>query len=196
MKKLENDSIREEIISASQAVFQRYGYVRVSMQDISKECGKGRSTLYHYFKNKEEVLDAVCYKIFSKCLQESEQAISKRKSFSANIEAFNAAKLTHLREMVKENKLAIDDLRQNPSSFLIKLRAFAEEEVAVIKRIINWGMENRDVSELPDEDSQFLAETLHAAFKSFEQEIIIFGRFPNYENKVAWLAQMFHKGLL
>lgn len=196
MKKFENDLVREDIINASQAVFQRYGYIRVSMQDISKECSKGRSTLYHYFKNKEEVLDAVCFKIFTKCLSESEQAISKRKSFSANIEAFNAAKLKNLRQMEQEYKLAIDDLRQNPSSLLIKLRAFAEDEINVVKKIIKWGMENRDISELPDEDSQFLAETLNAAFKSFEQEIIIFGRFPNYENKVAWLAQMFHKGLL
>jgi AcrR family transcriptional regulator len=196
MKTLGNDSVKEEIITASQAVFQRYGYTRVSMQDISKECKKGRSTLYHYFNNKEEVLNAVCYKIFSKCLRESEEAITKRKSFSANIEAFNAAKLKHLREMVHQYKLAIDDLRQDPSSFLIKLRAFAEDEINVVKKIITWGVENKDIVALQDEDIQFLAETLNAAFKSFEQEIIIFGRFPNYENKVAWLAQMFHKGLL
>lgn len=196
MKTLGNDSVKEEIITASQAVFQRYGYTRVSMQDISKECKKGRSTLYHYFNNKEEVLNAVCYKIFSKCLRESEEAITKRKSFSANIEAFNAAKLKQLREMVHQYKLAIDDLRQDPSSFLIKLRAFAEDEINVVKKIITWGVENKDIAALQDEDIQFLAETLNAAFKSFEQEIIIFGRFPNYENKVAWLAQMFHKGLL
>lgn len=196
MKISGNDSVREEIITASQAVFQRYGYMRVSMQDISKECKKGRSTLYHYFNNKEEVLSAVCHKLFSKCIQEVEEAITKRKSFSANIESFNAAKLKHLRLMVHEYKLAIDELRQDPSSFMIKLRAFSEDEVAVIKKIITWGIENKDIAALQGEDSQFLAETLHAAFKSFEQEIIIFGRFPNYENKVAWLAQIFHKGLL
>lgn len=196
MRKLENDSVKEEIIKASQAVFQRYGYTRVSMQDISNECKKGRSTLYHYFKNKEEVLDAVCFRLFSDCLRASEEAISKRKSFSANIESFNSAKLKQLLAMVKEYKLAIDDLRQDPASFLIKLRAFAEEEIVVVKKIITWGILNKDIAELPDEDSQFLSETLHAAFKSFEQEILIFGRFPNYENKLSWLAQMFHKGLL
>lgn len=195
MEKTGNDKVKEEIIRASEAVFERYGYLRVSMQDISKECKKGRSTLYHYFNNKEEVLDAVCYKLFSECLQESEASISKRRSFSANIESFNTTKLKHLRQIVTKYKLAIDDLRQDPPNLIMRMRAYSEEQISAIKQMIIWGIENKDIAELSDDDSQFLAETLSAAFKSFEQEIMIFGRFPQYESKIAWLAQMLHKGL-
>ena len=196
MKKIENDKVREEIISASDAVFERYGYLRVSMQDISNECKKGRSTLYHYFKNKEEVLDAVCDRFFSRCMEESEATISKRRSFSANIESFNITKLKTLRHIVSKYKLAIDDLRLDPSGFMFKFRRFAEEEVAVVKQIIKWGIENKDIAELSEEDINFLSETLNAAFKSFEQEVLVFGKFPQSDSQVAWLAQMLHKGLL
>ncbi|MDR6944080.1 TetR/AcrR family transcriptional regulator [Mucilaginibacter pocheonensis] len=196
MKIDENDKVREEIIKASGAVFERYGYLRVSMQDISNECKKGRSTLYHYFKNKEEVLDAVCYKLFSHCLEESVAAISKRRSFSANIESFNSMKIKHLREVVLKYKLVIDDLKQDPAMLMLKSRTFAEDEIAAVKQMIRWGIENKDIAEISDEDTQFLAETLSAAFKSFEQEIMIFGRFPQFESKIAWLAQMVHKGLM
>ena len=196
MKIDENDKVREEIIKASGAVFERYGYLRVSMQDISNECKKGRSTLYHYFKNKEEVLDAVCYKLFSHCLEESVASISKRRSFSANIESFNSMKIKHLREVVLKYKLVIDDLKQDPAMLILKSRTFAEDEIAAVKQMIRWGIENKDIAEISDEDTQFLAETLSAAFKSFEQEIMIFGRFPQFESKIAWLAQMVHKGLM
>lgn len=196
MKKVENDKVREEIILASDAVFERYGYLRVSMQDISNECKKGRSTLYHYFKNKEEVLDAVCDKLFSQCMEESEATISKRRSFSANIESFNGTKLKSMRQIVSKYKLAIDDLRLDPSVFMLKFRRFADQEVAVVTQIIKWGIENKDIAELSEDDIEFLAETLNAAFKSFEQEIMIFGKFPQYEHKIAWLSQMLHKGLL
>ena len=196
MKIDENDKVREEIIKASGAVFERYGYLRVSMQDISNECRKGRSTLYHYFKNKEEVLDAVCYKLFSHCLEESVASISKRRSFSANIESFNSMKIKHLREVVLKYKLVIDDLKQDPAMLMLKSRTFAEDEIAAVKQMIRWGIENKDIAEISDEDTQFLAETLSAAFKSFEQEIMIFGRFPQFESKIAWLAQMVHKGLM
>ncbi|SDH36494.1 TetR/AcrR family transcriptional regulator [Mucilaginibacter sp. P25] len=196
MKRVENDQVREEIVLASEAVFERYGYLRVSMQDISNECKKGRSTIYHYFKNKEEVLDAVCEKIFLNCLAESEATISKRRSFSANIESFNITKLKNLRQMVSKYKLAIDDLRLDPSGFIFKLRRFAEKEVAVVSQIIAWGVENKDIGELTKEDIDFLSETLNAAFKSFEQEVLVFGKFPQSDSQVAWLAQMLHKGLL
>jgi AcrR family transcriptional regulator len=195
MKKEDQDKIREDVISAAEAVFERYGYLRVSMQDISKECNKGRSTLYGYFKNKEEVLDAVCHRLFSACMAESGATISKRRSFSANIESFNTTKLKNLRVMVSKYKLAIDDLRLDPSGFMYKFRKFVDDEVAIVKQIIVWGIENKDISELTAEDIDFLACTLNAAFKSFEQEVLVFGKFPQTDSQVGWLAQMLHKGL-
>ena len=195
MKADQNDSIREEIIAAADAVFQRYGFVRVSMQDISNECKKGRSTLYHYFKNKTEVLDALCHKIFSRCLEESKATISKRRSFSANIESFNEVKIKRLREVVLKYKLIIEDMRQDPSLLIMQSRIMSQEEILLVKLMISWAMENKEIAELNEEDSQFLAETLQTVFKSFDQEIILFGRFPQFESKIAWLAQIMHKGL-
>lgn len=196
MKADQNDSIREEIITAADTVFERYGFVRVSMQDISNECKKGRSTLYHYFKNKTEVLDALCHKIFSRCLEESKATISKRRSFSANIESYNEVKIKRLREMVLKYKLIIEDMRQDPSLLIMQSRIMSEEEILAVKLMISWAMENKEIAELNEEDSQFLAETLQTVFKSFDQEIILFGRFPQFESKITWLAQIMHKGLM
>jgi AcrR family transcriptional regulator len=196
MKSDQNDSIKEEIIAAADAVFERYGFVRVSMQDISNECKKGRSTLYHYFKNKTEVLDALCHKIFSQCLEESKNTISKRRSFSANIESFNDIKIKRLREVVLKYKLVIEDMRQDPSLLIMQSRIMSEEEILVVKLMISWALENKEIAELNEEDSQFLAETLQSVFKCFDQEIILFGKFPQFESKITWLAQILHKGLM
>jgi len=195
MKADKNDSIKEEIIAAADAVFERYGFVRVSMQDISNECKKGRSTLYHYFKNKTELLDALCHKIFFQCLEESKATISKRRSFSANIESYNEVKVKRVRELVLKYKLVIEDMRQDPSLLIMQSRIMSEEETVAVKLMIKWAMENKEIAELNEEDSQFLAETLQTVFKSFDQEIILFGRFPQFESKITWLAQILHKGL-
>jgi AcrR family transcriptional regulator len=196
MKADQNDSIREEIIAAADTVFQRYGFVRVSMQDISNECKKGRSTLYHYFKNKTELLAALCHKMFSQCLEESKATISKRRSFSANLESFNEVKIKRLRELVLKYKLVIEDMRQEPSLLIMQSRIMSEEEILAVKLMIKWAMENKEIAELNEDDSQFLAETLQTVFKSFDQEIILFGRFPQFESKITWLAQIIHKGLM
>lgn len=196
MKADQNDSTREEIIAAAKTVFERYGFLRVSMQDISNECKKGRSTLYHYFKNKMEVVEASCHQIFSQVLEESKATISKRRSFSANIESFYEVKIRRLREVVLKYKLVMEDIRQDPSLLIMQSRIMSEEEILSMKLMIRWAMENKEIAELNEEDSQFLAETLQNVFKSIDQEIILFGRFPQFESKITWLAQILHKGLM
>ena len=45
---------REAIFTAAFTQFSRYGFRRTSMEDIAKEMGISRASLYSYFKNKEE----------------------------------------------------------------------------------------------------------------------------------------------
>jgi TetR/AcrR family transcriptional regulator of autoinduction and epiphytic fitness len=46
---------KSKILSAGKGLFLRYGYKRVSMNDIAKAAGISRPALYLVFKNKEEI---------------------------------------------------------------------------------------------------------------------------------------------
>jgi AcrR family transcriptional regulator len=50
---------RREIISASRSLFLDQGYEKTTMQDIMTKLQIAKGTTYHYFKSKEELLDAV-----------------------------------------------------------------------------------------------------------------------------------------
>jgi AcrR family transcriptional regulator len=50
---------RREVVQAASRLFQRYGLVKTTMEDIARETGRGKSTLYYYFKSKDEIFDAV-----------------------------------------------------------------------------------------------------------------------------------------
>jgi TetR/AcrR family transcriptional regulator len=53
-------SRRDEIIQAALRVFAREGYHKASIKQIGKEAGlKSPSLIYHYFKDKEELLYAI-----------------------------------------------------------------------------------------------------------------------------------------
>jgi len=51
--------VREDILRAAEAVFRRWGLTKTTMEDIARQAGKAKSTLYYYFKSKDEVLDAM-----------------------------------------------------------------------------------------------------------------------------------------
>lgn len=50
---------RGEIVEAAKSLFYARGYTRTSFSDIVELTGIRRGNIYHYFKTKEEILDAV-----------------------------------------------------------------------------------------------------------------------------------------
>ncbi|MDO9353496.1 MAG: helix-turn-helix domain-containing protein, partial [Solirubrobacteraceae bacterium] len=49
-------SQREAILAAAAELFAQRGYHGVSMNDVAEACGLGKATLYHYYRDKGEVL--------------------------------------------------------------------------------------------------------------------------------------------
>lgn len=58
----EHDERKNEIIDTAERLFAMKGYEQCSVNDILTEIGIAKGTFYHYFKSKEEVLDAVIEK--------------------------------------------------------------------------------------------------------------------------------------
>ena len=50
---------KERILEKAHELFMRYGIRSVSMDDIAAQLGMSKKTLYHYYTDKEELVDAV-----------------------------------------------------------------------------------------------------------------------------------------
>jgi AcrR family transcriptional regulator len=59
---LKEQRIKDDLIDVSKKLFQQFGFVKTTMEDIAKTARKSKSTLYRFFKNKEEVLHGVITK--------------------------------------------------------------------------------------------------------------------------------------
>lgn len=51
--------VREQLIDIAAQLFDSKGYAQTSINDIARAIGLGRSAVYHYFRNKEEILAAL-----------------------------------------------------------------------------------------------------------------------------------------
>jgi AcrR family transcriptional regulator len=56
MSKPRNSQKSDEIYSVVARLFARKGYHSTSMREIARELGMNQSSLYHYFKSKEDIL--------------------------------------------------------------------------------------------------------------------------------------------
>lgn len=53
------DEVREQLVQAARQVFVQFGYKKTALDDIARESRKGKSTIYYYFKSKDEIFKAV-----------------------------------------------------------------------------------------------------------------------------------------
>jgi len=56
---IDKDKYREQIIKASSEIFSRYGFKKTTMEEIARSLRKGKSSIYYYYKSKEEIFEAV-----------------------------------------------------------------------------------------------------------------------------------------
>ena len=50
---------RNQILNAAVATFSRNGFHQTTIEDIRLEAGLSRGAVYHYFKSKEDIIDAI-----------------------------------------------------------------------------------------------------------------------------------------
>lgn len=66
----EKQLLRQEILDAARALFVRQGYENVSMRKIAEKIDYSPTTIYLHFKDKEELMFAVCEETFRSLVQE------------------------------------------------------------------------------------------------------------------------------
>ena len=70
------DSKRQAILDAAAVLFAREGYANVNMADIAKAWGGAKSSLYHYFPKKEDVLFEIMKEQVQSYLEATEAVIA------------------------------------------------------------------------------------------------------------------------
>ncbi len=66
----EKQMLRQEILDAARSLFIREGYENVSMRKIAEKIDYSPTTIYLHFKDKEELMFAVCEETFSGLVRE------------------------------------------------------------------------------------------------------------------------------
>lgn len=58
-KKHQNRNTKEKIQDAATKLIGERGYSNITLEEIAKEAGTGKSTIFYYFKSKEEILSRI-----------------------------------------------------------------------------------------------------------------------------------------
>ena len=74
--KNKRDEKRDAILLGAHTQFRIYGYRKTSMEDIARELGISRASLYSYFENKDEIFRSVSLHLHEEALAAAEQYLA------------------------------------------------------------------------------------------------------------------------
>jgi AcrR family transcriptional regulator len=76
---------RTRILDAAQGLFLRYGVKRTALDDVAREAGIAKGTLYLYFDSKDALFAAIAERLCAETLKNAEEAIACSSSLTGRI---------------------------------------------------------------------------------------------------------------
>ncbi|GEO14895.1 TetR/AcrR family transcriptional regulator [Microvirga aerophila] len=123
------DEKRRAILNRSAELFAAHGYDRASMSKIAEACGVSKANLYHYYKDKEELLFDVIRFHLEELLEVVEAADRPELSPEPRLKELIAALLEAYRDADAQHNVQINGLRLLPAERQIELKAMERDLV-------------------------------------------------------------------
>jgi AcrR family transcriptional regulator len=156
---------KERILSAATNLFSRFGLEKTTMEDIAKAAGKGKSSLYYYFKSKEEVYAEVIRKEIAGLKTTIRKAIEKEDDPYNKFTRFVGTRLNYLNEKADQYTTIKDEYLKH-YQFIQNLTAdYSDWEMCTIKDIVEYG---RDKGLFLVTDSETISRAIFFALKGLE----------------------------
>lgn len=160
-----DNSIRESILDAAKTVFARYGFRKTTLDDIARAAGKGKSSLYYYFKNKEEIFEEMIDREITSLRNEFLSGLGSARTPKMKLRTYILMRMELFYTMMNYFPALLQEFGDY-LSYIEKIRAkYDAEETTIIKSILQDGVESGQFS-LPKID--LTAQAIIKAMKGFE----------------------------
>jgi AcrR family transcriptional regulator len=95
-KELLSEWRRHEVIDAACRIFAKQGYAATNVEDLAKEAGMAKGTVYLYFKSKEEVFIAVLARDLESLTSKTIESMSAVTTFAERLTVYLNLRLEYL----------------------------------------------------------------------------------------------------
>ena len=183
-----DELVRNEILAQAQKLFQQFGLKKTTMDEIATACGKAKSTLYHYFKSKDEVFEAVIQMEMINLRKYVKSKVEGNKTMIDKIKAYIIEFHKEVANKVNLYRLMKQDVFSSGISKKYFLHMMEFEQSYII-RILEDGFDSGEYKTTQREDIPWIAEMFLASFYGVVQYGIEKDGFYD-EEKVVRIADL------
>ncbi len=191
---------RTSILSAAQRLFQEKGLGISTMEDFAKAAGMGKSSLYYYFKSKEEIFDGVLEMEIGEIVIEIIRQVGQQKDLLSKLKTFAAVKfeMTRKRKSLYEAMEAVMDAESlshyQELKGAIHLR-FLQKETVLLQQILINAVDQKEISQLSADEIDNAVFVFLSALRGINREINQYRTPDEASKRLGAFCQIFYKGI-
>ena len=164
------DEVREQLVQAARQVFVRFGYKKTALDDIAREARKGKSTIYYYFKSKDDIFKAVIDAEAEIRAKTIDDQISTIDDPQQKLKTYIYVRMLTLQKVGNYYEAIKNDLLDN-LYFVNSLRTnHFDAEISLVKELLLEGIE-KEVYTI--QNPELTAKTIVTLLQGFEVPLIL-----------------------
>lgn len=156
---------RQKLIEVARDLFAHKGLEATTMNDIAASSGRGRRTLYTYFRNKEEIYYAVIEEELDHLSEKMDEVASMDVEPEEKIFYLVYSHLSIIRDTVARNGSLRAEFFRNIWMVEKVRKQFDEEEHRILVQVLKEGVEQK---RFRIENVDLIADIIHYSLKGLE----------------------------
>ncbi len=164
------DDKKKRIIEIAEQLFAQYGFLKTTMEDIAKKAHMGKSSVYYYFKSKDDIFAEVIRKDTINFQQKLDDAVNRADTPENKIRAYVITRMTHLQDLSKFYSTLTDEYLDHYLFVEEARKDFYEYENTVLKNILKEGIEQNSFDV---DDVVVISRMITIAIKGLEFPLFI-----------------------
>ena len=138
--------LEDRILDAAESMMARFGYRRMSLQDIAREAGLARRTIYLHFSGKEEVALCTIDRIVDRLLGRLSEIAAADGPAHEQIRRMLVMRVMHRFDSVQDYYESFDDLfAALRPAYMARRERYLTQEATVFADVISQGQVTNDI---------------------------------------------------
>lgn len=138
-----NPDTHTALLDATERLLGRFGYQKMTAENIAREAGVSRAAFYLYFRTKEEAVLSTVDRIVDRVCERLEEIARSDRSVPRKIREMLVARVLVRFDAVRDYSQGLDDLLSAiRSSLLARRRTHFARESRIFRRVLAEGIRN------------------------------------------------------
>jgi AcrR family transcriptional regulator len=144
---------RRLVLKAASEVLMEYGANKTTLDDIARRAGMAKTSLYYYFKDKNEIIAAIIQSYMEELLEIMTEAASKKEKAEDKMYALIEARYRFIAEKARRaSREVIQEFRALEGVFETEKEFYLKAHQEIVRGILEYGIARGEIMPMENID--------------------------------------------